>query len=157
MSFFGFDTTLPDRSHSPPAAARGSSTQRAGRATPPTGAARGGGGNHFNVSSPSSRRNNYVPDDRETFGDELVASIPADDDQGLASHLDELLEKKYEYGGLELPDGADGADELGGFGDEENVGGLLEEDDEGLNDETFGDSAAPVNIGMSFLHICSTC
>ncbi|KAJ3036569.1 hypothetical protein HK097_003801 [Rhizophlyctis rosea] len=139
MSFFGFDTTLPDRAHTPPAG-RGAGSPRSGRGTPPHPA------RSIGISSPSTRRSNYVPDDRETFGDELVSSLPADDDQGLASHLDQLLEKKYEYGGLELPDGG----EMGGFGGEEDVGGLLEDDDQGLNDETFGDSSAPVNIDTDF-------
>ncbi|KAJ3036101.1 hypothetical protein HDV00_003077 [Rhizophlyctis rosea] len=145
MSFFGFDTTLPDRTRTPSAGrgAGSSSGHRGGRATPPNGG-RGQTGEQNHYGFPPSNRRHHAPDNRETFGADFAAGVPADDEEGLASQLDELLEKKYEYGGLEYPEG-----EME-FIDDEDTGGLLEDDDEGLNDETFGDSAAPQNINTDF-------
>ncbi|KAJ3280972.1 hypothetical protein HK104_000294 [Borealophlyctis nickersoniae] len=118
MSFFGFDTTLPDASKAPPG---GRSQQGRGQ-------------------DPRFR----LPDNRETFGEELGGQMNDDDDteEAFGSRLDEMLEAKFAYGG-NLED--EGLDAEGG-----GIGGALEDDDEDLNDETFGESAAADKIDREF-------
>ncbi|KAI8822086.1 topoisomerase II-associated protein PAT1 [Fimicolochytrium jonesii] len=84
----------------------------------------------------------YTNDD--TFGDELGGSLEDDVSgnpltDGNASRVDELMEQKYAYG--------DPAD-VGLEGDTALQG--LEDDNESLNDETFGGSAAVENVGQDF-------
>ncbi|KAI8813041.1 topoisomerase II-associated protein PAT1 [Cladochytrium replicatum] len=112
-SFLGFDTSMPPLKARPPPSQSGGSTSR-----------------------------NW-----ETFGDENggLGNIPLEartgwhaqldeNDMGDASRLDELLERKYEEGGLEEVDRG-----LEAF-----------EDGDELNDDTFGDSTAKIDRDFDF-------
>lgn len=59
--------------------------------------------------------------------------------------IDALLEEKYKYGGFE---DADGAEDLEDHNQDQF--GVLEEDDDDLNDETFGADVGPIDNDFSF-------
>ena len=116
MSFFGFDATLPgDSAKSHGKGARAGTSASDNRKPMDLG-----GGAKTGWRSTGSN-------DQDDF-----SGLPLDGD---ASRLDELMEEKLKYGGLEWDDAGDesGANRIG-----------LDDDDEDLNDETFGSGMADI-------------
>jgi hypothetical protein len=130
MSFFGFDTNLPrDRASRNGGGWGGNRRDDLNRFPPPNSVTFGNGGH-------------------TGLGDELGGAMDDFEEEdynqlGVGSQLDDMLEKKFQYG-LELED----EDEYGG-------GKVLEDDDEGLNDETFGAPGGDVGeLSVQFIGYC---
>ncbi|KAJ3196641.1 hypothetical protein HK101_008218 [Irineochytrium annulatum] len=120
------------------------------------GRSRGQGGRGRGGGDGGQGRGNRASDDKDTFGS-LGGAINEDDQSGggggfmmtdgmdleedefgTASKIDEMLEKRFQYG-LDLPDEEeDENDETFGSAPKQK-GRRIEDDDEDLNDVTFGD------------------